>query len=853
MSTAARETFDPLADLPGPAAGPSRTPSSAPHTFADEERDKVASRLGASYGATAPKSEPPKPTFSNARALWRRAGRKVKVVNRIRHIIREGDVTPHAAAAFLIHEAWGWQNGGVEMDGRLLCSTRSARKLFRLFHNYTWLRRIPVVFLLILPVLELPGWCMNTSCEVGENAPSGWSVFLEPNVFHAVELFSSACVFLETYAMLKMQGGVLSAAGVRKMDPVFHVKFFAVGLLICDTLISWIFRSWLRLGGYLRIAIFVVTIPQVRRSAWNVCAIVPKFLSVAVLFVSYVVFGGWISLAALSDTDETETYTDLWTSIRLMMVLLTTANNPDAWLGAYNQHRAWGVFFLSYVCFGNFYLMSLLLATIYGVYKEQAGNTASWCERERSACMREAFNLLDVNRVGFVDGVNAKLFVEALNNHTDVPSVSPEHLPALMAIFTSEDGEEEVNLTPAEFEVLVDQLNLKFGDIPNPALKRAGWGPVLGPLLFGRLRALAFVRTKAFGKFVTSMLCFNALVVLIEWNKSVFGLDATNDDGLYVLEGAFGMLYLTEMLLKWGGHSFFKYWRDPLNCYDGIITLLSTGVEVALLVPNGFDQGVWLKWLIVMRVLRLTRLLIKVRLYKVIISTFFELLPSLLPLLCAFGCIVSMYATYGVQQFGGMSYRGNPRLEGTTYAEAEYYDLNLNDFPSAIVMLVCQCIVNNWFVLMDGYAAMSGSEFARLYFISFYFIATVFVLNLVIVVILDAAMAIIEADAPIIPDVQNIADVDDEDDSRFEREDEEKIAKRNQVDGELAESPVSVVVPNEERVFRRRVTSPRSVGGRLRDIYIAPKHANAARSQRSISDFRSKLAAFAREDSDSDE
>ena len=46
-------------------------------------------------------------------------------------------------------------------------------------------------------------------------------------------------------------------------------------------------------------------------------------------------------------------------------------------------------------------------------------------------------------------------------------------------------------------------------------------------------------------------------------------------------------------------------------------------------------------------------------------------------------------------------------------------------------MLVCQCIVNNWFVVMDGYAAMTGSEFTRLYFISFYFVATVFVLNLV--------------------------------------------------------------------------------------------------------------------------
>jgi two pore calcium channel protein len=841
--------------LPGAStASPSRvtfdptTSSASPSAAEQEARDRLAPRLGASYGATSSKDAPPKARMmmSAARERWQRAWRKVKMGNRMRKIIIEGDVTPHAAAAFMVHEAWGWQRGGVEMDGRLLSSTRSARKLYRLFHNYTWARRIPIAFLLILPLLELPAWCMNTMCELGEGAPSGWYVFLEPNTFHAVELVCALCVLAETYMMLKMQGGALSVAGIRRMDPVFHAKFFASGALILDCIVSWSFRHWFRLGGYLRIAIFVLTVPQVRKSVYNVVAIVPKFVSVAVLFVSYVVFGGWLSLAALSGTDESETYSDLWTSICLMMVLLTTANNPDAWLGAYAQHRAWGIFFLAYVCFGNFYLMSLLLATIYGVYKEQAGNTANGCERERAACLREAFKLLDTQKSGFVHGADAKLFVEALNNHTDIPSVSPAHLPALMEIFTPEDGDEEVQLAPAEFEVLVDQLQLKFGDIPNPALQRSGWGPVFGPLLFGRIRGLAFVRTKAFGKFITAMLCFNALVVLVEWNKGVFGFDETNDSGLYGIEGAFGMLYLVEMLAKWGGHSFVKYWRDPLNAYDGIITILSTGVEIALVVPNGFDQGVWLKWLIVMRVLRLTRLLIKVRLYKVIISTFFELLPSLFPLLCAFGCIVSVFATYGVQQFGGLSYRGNPRLEGTSYAEAEYYDLNLNDFPSALVMLVCQCIVNNWFVVMDGYAAMTGSEFTRLYFILFYFVATVFVLNLVIVVILDAAMAIIEADIPIIPDVQNLGDIDDDDEARFLMRDEE-AEKEKRAEEEIAAGADAGGGAEQEKGLRRMM----SLTSGDAEVFVAPPETNKGKSQRAILDFRSKLAAFTKGDSDS--
>ena len=837
--------LDPLASLPAPAAAMARVSSDA---------DRNAPRLGASYGATASGTETGSTlggkvgsVMTAAKRRWRRAFQKIKMSNRVHQILANGDVTPHSAAAFMVHEAWGWQQGGVEMDGRLLSSTRSARKLYRLFSNYTWVRRIPIALLLILPLLELPGWCMDTQCENGVDKPSGWYVFLEPNTFHAVELTCAILVWLETYFMLIMQGGSLTVSGIKNMDRVFHMKFSAVGVLIVDCMISWGVRQWFRLGGYLRIAIFVLTVPQVRKSVYNVGAIVPKFLSVAVLFVSYIWFGGWLSLAALGGTEESETYSDLWTSVCLMMVLLTTANNPDAWLGAYHQNRAWGIFFLAYVCFGNFYLMSLLLATIYGVYKEQAAGTANGCERERALCLKEAFILLDVDRTGFVDGKNAKLFVEALNNHTDIPSVAPEHLPKLLAIFSSEDGEEEINLAPAEFEVLVDQLNLKFGDIPNPALQRSGWGPVFGPLLFGRIKALAFVRTKAFGNFVTAMLVFNALVVVVEWNKEAVGLSHENDGAIYTLEGMFGLLYLTEMLLKWGGHSFFKYWRDPLNCYDGIITLLSTGVEIALVVPNSFDQLIWLKWLIVMRVLRLTRLLIKVRLFKVIISTFFELLPSLFPLLCAFGCIVSVYATYGVQQFGGLSYVGNPALEGTSYAEANYYDLNLNDFPSALVMLVCQCIVNNWFVVMDGYVAMTGSQFTRVYFFTFYFIATVFVLNLVIVVILDAAMAIIEADTPIIPDVQNLGDIDDDDDARFAL-DEETEMKQREAEQEMAEGAAAGGGKAQEQGLQRMMSESATS-----DVFVAPASTNKGKSQRAILDFRSKLAAITNDGTDSDE
>ena len=45
-------------------------------------------------------------------------------------------------------------------------------------------------------------------------------------------------------------------------------------------------------------------------------------------------------------------------------------------------------------------------------------------------------------------------------------------------------------------------------------------------------------------------------------------------------------------------------------------------------------------------------------------------------------------------------------------------------------------VVNNWFILMDGYAFMSN-ESSRLYFMSFY-IVTMVVITIVVAFVLDA-------------------------------------------------------------------------------------------------------------------
>ena len=55
-----------------------------------------------------------------------------------------------------------------------------------------------------------------------------------------------------------------------------------------------------------------------------------------------------------------------------------------------------------------------------------------------------------------------------------------------------------------------------------------------------------------------------------------------------------------------------------------------------------------------------------------------------------------IFATLGIQLFGGLIYEGNEALAPTGFAAGEYWPLNFNDFPSGMVTLFVLMVVNNW-------------------------------------------------------------------------------------------------------------------------------------------------------------
>ncbi len=100
--------------------------------------------------------------------------------------------------------------------------------------------------------------------------------------------------------------------------------------------------------------------------------------------------------------------------------------------------------------------------------------------------------------------------------------------------------------------------------------------------------------------------------------------------------------------------------------------------------------------------------------------------------------LMYIYGCFGMLLFHGALVRGNPKLIGTAYDAADYYELiNFNDFNSSLLTLLHLIIVNNWVVTLR--AVMTAvSPWACIYFLTFYYTMCIVFLNLATAYILEA-------------------------------------------------------------------------------------------------------------------
>ncbi|KAL0288720.1 UNVERIFIED_CONTAM: Two pore calcium channel protein 1B, partial [Sesamum angustifolium] len=318
-----------------------------------------------------------------------------------------------------------------------------------------------------------------------------------------------------------------------------------------------------------------------------------------------------------------------------------------------------------------------------------------------------------------------------------LPKISREDFEL---IFYELDDSHDVKINLDEFTDLSHAIGLRFQkENSEPIFESC-------PTFYHSLvseKLKEFVRSPKFGYVVAFILIMNFVAVVIETTLDIENNSA--QEAWQKVEFVFGWIYVLEMALKVYAYGFVNYWRDGQNRFDFIITwVIVIGETTTFVSPRGLtflSNGEWIRYLLIARMLRLIRLLMHVQQYRAFVATFLTLIPSLMPYLGTIFCVMCIYCSLGVQIFGGIVNAGNPNLTGTDLSDNDYLLFNFNDYPNGMVTLFNLLVMGNWQVWMQSYKDLTGTIWTYAYFISFYLITVLLLLNLVVAFVLEAFFA----------------------------------------------------------------------------------------------------------------
>ncbi|XP_030667269.1 two pore calcium channel protein 2 isoform X2 [Nomascus leucogenys] len=484
---------------------------------------------------------------------------------------------------------------------------------------------------------------------------------------------------------------------------------------------------------------------------WSLPEMASVGLLLAIHLCLFTMFGMLLFAGGKDDGQDRERLTyfqNLPESLTSLLVLLTTANNPDVMIPAYSKNRAYAIFFIVFTVIGSLFLMNLLTAIIYSQFRGYLMKSLQTSLFRRRLGTRAAFEVLS-SMVGeggaFPPAVGVK--PQNLLRVLQKVQLDSSHKQAMMEKVRSYGS---VLLSAEEFQKLFDELDRSVvkehpprPEYQSPFLQSAQF--LFGHYYFdylGNLIALANLVS------ICVFLVLDADVLPAERDDFVLG----------ILNCIFIVYYLLEMLLKVFALGLRGYLSYRSNVFDGLLTIVLLVLEISTLAVYRLPHPGWRPEMLgLLSLWDMTRML-----NMLIVFRFLRIIPNMKPMavvastvlglvqnMRAFGGILVVvyyvFAIIGINLFRGVIVAppGNSSLAPAngsapcgSFEQLEYWANNFDDFAAAVVTLWNLMVVNNWQVLLDAYRRFSG-PWSKIYFVLWWLVSSVIWVNLFLALILE--------------------------------------------------------------------------------------------------------------------
>jgi len=137
-----------------------------------------------------------------------------------------------------------------------------------------------------------------------------------------------------------------------------------------------------------------------------------------------------------------------------MAILITTSNFPDVMLPALNVNYLFFIYFFIYLVFGLYFLLNVLLATIFSGYKSKLAERAIETANNRLIYLEKYYNLCDIAKKGYLNLNEARKFFRLVLNFNYKKEDDVRQFKILMKILDPQRKNEVEKITIMDFFAL---------------------------------------------------------------------------------------------------------------------------------------------------------------------------------------------------------------------------------------------------------------------------------------------------------------------------------------------------------------------------------------------------------------
>jgi len=237
------------------------------------------------------------------------------------------------------------------------------------------------------------------------------------------------------------------------------------------------------------------------------------------------------------------------------------------------------------------------------------------------------------------------------------------------------------------------------------------------------------INHKWFEGFIMFCITLNTVSMCMEYYGQSTGMSFV----LNTLDVTFSTIFAIEAILKICAAGFSKYWMDDWNKFDFLVVVLSAIGQMGGSVVGGFNV------IRVFRIGRVLRLVQRAERLRELFQTLWWSMPALWNVGSLLMIILFIYAIIGMSFFGNFGYM-NEATGRVELREPLSQIVNFQTFPNAMLLLWRVMTGDEWGVLYKAYMdeeAGGNGWGATLYFMTFWMLGSLVLVNLYIAVVLD--------------------------------------------------------------------------------------------------------------------